>query len=392
MSACDDINLITPDSSLCLSDSDESVSDLIQLEAQVTAEHIAAQKAVTDPVPRGSSEDGYCIPACKHMRKQGSASMSKCCICMTWFHLTCLGEDDEEGDTFWSCFRCRNLTERVNELSISMNNKLDKLYMKLDAMYHLNTKLLGVIQKSNLENKQLRQQVNNLIKSCTSKHIDKSDSVEKAAVPVVPTVNNSFQSVCVNQSHVSSQKRDDVLTVCGNDEQCQGTDLNIVCDSIPTYINLGNVSKKCGMKTKIQKSALTVNDAVDFIQDKVNTKAMTVIHTGTNNLRRDSAKTVIQRFERLETNIKKKKLTKIALSSIVHRTDREYHAKTMEINKALHKMCVRNGWCYVDNGNIDSSSLWKDGLHLNSMGKHRLEHNIASSVFHFTKTQSAALP
>ena len=38
------INVITPDSSLCLSDSDESVSDLLRVDAQITPEHIAYQK------------------------------------------------------------------------------------------------------------------------------------------------------------------------------------------------------------------------------------------------------------------------------------------------------------------------------------------------------------
>ena len=65
-----------------------------------------------------------------------------------------------------------------------------------------------------------------------------------------------------------------------------GKNLVIICDSIPTYIDKTIVNKKCGMNTQntqILKTAESVNEAVDYIQDRVNPEAMTVIHTGTRN-------------------------------------------------------------------------------------------------------------
>ena len=164
--------------------------------------------------------------------------------------------------------------------------------------------------------------------------------------------------------------------------------LVIICDSLPTYIDKTVVNKKCGMNTEILKTAESVNEAVDYIQDRVNPEAMTVIHTGTRNLKKDSPKTVIQRFQRLETNIKEKKLKKVALSGIVHRTDRNLWEKIIVINKAIKSICVQNKWCYIDNDNVDNTCLWKDGLHLNKIGKTRLAQNIANSVLHFHKAST----
>ena len=142
------------------------------------------------------------------------------------------------------------------------------------------------------------------------------------------------------------------------------------------------------MNTEILKTAESVNEAVDYIQDRVNPEAMTVIHTGTRNLKKDSPKTVIQRFQRLETNIKEKKLKKVPLSGIVHRTDRNLWEKIIVIKKAIKSICVRNKWCYIDNDNVDNACLWKDGLHLNKIGKTRLAQNIANSVLHFHKAST----
>ena len=382
------INVITPDSSLCLSDSDESVSDLLRVDAQITPEHIAYQKDKSNLKP---DPIAYCVPACKHDRKEGTASMTRCCQCMTWYHMSCLDEDEEEGEAYWTCHICRQLPDKVNALCDKVNN----LYMKLDDMYHLNTKLLGVVEKSNRENKLLRQQINAMLTSDKkSSHVK---SVHQTLSTSNVTHNNAFvanKSVNVKEKNVevsddldSSHNVRDLSSVCGKENE-MGKNLVIICDSIPTYIDKTVVNKKCGMNTEILKTAESVNEAVDYIQDRVNPEAMTVIHTGTRNLRKDSPKTVIQRFQRLETNIKEKKLKKVALSGIVHRTDRNLWEKIIVINKAIKSICVRNKWCYIDNDNVDNACLWKDGLHLNKIGKTRLAQNIANSVLHFRKAST----
>ena len=52
----------------------------------------------------------------------------------------------------------------------------------------------------------------------------------------------------------------------------------------------------------------------------------------------------------------------------------------------LKDMCKRNNWYFIDNDNIDSSCLWKDGLHLNGKGKERLTSNLSTCIQNFQET------
>jgi hypothetical protein len=248
--------------------------------------------------------------------------------------------------------------------------------MKLNDMCHLNAKLVTAMQKSNLENKLLRQQINGSVKVKCNHNTD-------SRVKTVSTQydNDSVDNASKEETSITTEAPVEEKDVCGTVK----TVMNIVCDSIPSYINSSEIDNLCDVKPSIQKVAATINDAVDYIQDDVDPTAVTVIHTGTRNLRKDSTMTVIRRLQRLETNIKQKGLRKIALSGVVHRKDMKLHEKTMSINRAMKDICLKNKWCFIDNDNVDESCLWKDGLHLNDIGKKRLANNIALSVKNFTK-------
>ena len=166
-------------------------------------------------------------------------------------------------------------------------------------MYHLNVKLLSAVNKSNTENKLLRQQLSTVnkcnVQTCKYVLTESSETsfsnsrLTRGASKSEPIINN----------HPSSPKKDDSPIVHDNVKSCV---LNIVCDSIPRYVNKSLLSKGCGMKAGVVQLAPTVNEAVDYVQDQADPAAVTLIHTGTRNLRKDSAKTIISRFERLEAN------------------------------------------------------------------------------------------
>ena len=384
----DVITVPTPDSSICYSDSDESAIELIITEAQITPECINDQ-AEKDNV---ETTVQYCVSDCLHDRKQGDGAMSRCCGCMVWYHLPCLKEDEEEGESFWTCPSCRSLSsqvKRLNECVNSMNRKVDNLYMKLNDMYHLNVKLLSAVNKSNTENKLLRQQLSTVNKCNvqTCKYV-LTESSETSFSNSRLTGGASKSEPIIN-NHPSSPKKDDSPIVHDNVKSCI---LNIVCDSIPRYVNKSLLSKGCGMKAEVVQLAPTVNEAVDYVQDQADPAAVTLIHTGTRNLRKDSAKTIISRFERLEANIKHRKLKRIAVSGIVYRNDDRSRDKTTVVNTYIKEMCQRNKWCYVDNDNIDNTCLWKDGVHLNSKGKLRLTNNFTYNILNFTKQMSLLQP
>ena len=66
--------------------------------------------------------------------------------------------------------------------------------------------------------------------------------------------------------------------------------------------------------------------------------------------------------------------------------------KEVAVNRTMKDMCVNNQWCFIDNDNIDDSCLWRDGVHLNDIGKKRLATNIATSMSNFTETKLPKYP
>ena len=97
--------------------------------------------------------------------------------------------------------------------------------------------------------------------------------------------------VSTSKSPSSSPKMEDPVVVLDSDTP-NVSNVNIICDSIPRYLNKSMIANESGLKTDILQQAPTINEAVDYIQDKVDPKAVTLIHTGTRNLRRDSATTI----------------------------------------------------------------------------------------------------
>ena len=65
---------------------------------------------------------------------------------------------------------------------------------------------------------------------------------------------------------------------------------------------------------------------------------------------------------------------KIFISSIIISQSIEYR-KILEINEKLKDKCKVNGFVYIDNGNITSENLWKDGTYLNETGSILLANN-----------------
>ena len=88
--------------------------------------------------------------------------------------------------------------------------------------------------------------------------------------------------------------------------------------------------------------AYPVNDAIDHIQQQPDTNSPIIIHTGTNNIRNESSKRTIQRFQRLEVNLRAKGYQHVALSEIIFRGDHHNRRKTLAVNKEIENICIRN--------------------------------------------------
>ena len=172
--------------------------------------------------------------------------------------------------------------------------------------------------------------------------------------------------------------------------QQNGSKLVVVCDSIPKLVKPNDVSSS--LPCEVQHVAPTVNEATDFVQDSAKLSDILLVHSGTNNIRKESYVTVNNRFDRLETNIKHRKLKCVALSSVVYRNNWFLDSKIKMVNNHIRSICALNDWVYVDNDNIDESCLSPDNLHLNKTGLERITVNLRLALGTFMKSGIQKVP
>ena len=158
--------------------------------------------------------------------------------------------------------------------------------------------------------------------------------------------------------------------------------VTILSDSIPKRLNMAIDD----VQVIIQPVAGNVNKATDFIQDYASPDTPLIVHTGTNNMDRESARTTQQRFQRLVSNIRHKQFKHVAISGIVYRGDNRTRNKVNEINTELRKICNSNAWMYIDNSNIHEGCLCEDNRHLNQEGLRILDANFTNCISNFMST------
>ncbi len=94
-----------------------------------------------------------------------------------------------------------------------------------------------------------------------------------------------------------------------------------------------------------------------------------IIHAGTNNIITDSSKECFDNIQLLSSRIKSTfKEARIAISSLITREDIDVALKTQETNELLKDLCLKEGYTYIENGNIDATCLNGSKLHLNAKG------------------------
>ena len=109
-----------------------------------------------------------------------------------------------------------------------------------------------------------------------------------------------------------------------------------------------------------------------------------VIHSGTNDIQNNV--NTLQKIRKVISSIKEYDTDdniKIALSSIIHRSDHDFEDKINETNRKLENLCKGNGMIFINNSNIDSTCLNRSKLLLNKSETSLLIKN-------FSKTMNSA--
>jgi lysophospholipase L1-like esterase len=108
----------------------------------------------------------------------------------------------------------------------------------------------------------------------------------------------------------------------------------------------------------------TVEDLTDYIKPSLKRKPKNIIvHVGTNDLKRKSAKDVAKSIDKLCKSIKlDQPQTSISVSEIIHREDnQELKEKALAVNKELARYSEQKKFYLIKNENIDKNKLNLNG-------------------------------
>ena len=143
----------------------------------------------------------------------------------------------------------------------------------------------------------------------------------------------------------------------------------IVGDSMIKGLRPDKISKSVKHKTQIKSvPGTTVEDLDDYIKPSLKRKPKNIIlHVGTNDLKRKSAKDIATNIDKLCKSIKSDHpQMSISVSEIIHREDnQELMKKVMAVNKELFRYSEQKKFYLIRNENIDKKKLNVYGLHLN---------------------------
>ena len=113
-----------------------------------------------------------------------------------------------------------------------------------------------------------------------------------------------------------------------------------------------------------------------------------LLHVGVNDLLndeiQDSVQSLLDNLKQIGLKCKSSGITRILISGIVV-NNKLTSAYISSVNQRISNMCQDNSFVFIDNNNIPTSSLFRDGLHLLEIGKRILANNFIDNLNHFLR-------
>ena len=152
----------------------------------------------------------------------------------------------------------------------------------------------------------------------------------------------------------------------------------IIGDSQLKYVRGENLSTRDTYVEVNSVSGAKVQQVPDLFSQELEdpTVSQIIVHIGTNSVGETSTEHLNEDFENLALWLREK-CNRVVFSSIIERYDKpELNPKINSINQSLHELCCRLELGFIDNSNINSSNLARDGLHINRSGQPKLAANV----------------
>ena len=244
------------------------------------------------------------------------------------------------------------------------------------------------------EKTSLLSKVSNKLLSDVSnaKHLDPTESMTNGTGIISDTSSPLSKPIPAPRLSIRRQRNGkDTIQTIPNSSDPVVTDkmplksLVVISDKTAQDIKIDNLP--FNVKINFGPEAATVNEVTDQIQDYAEPSVPVIIHTGTKNVCRESAKNNQQRLQRLETNLIGKKLTTVAFSSVLYRGNEHMRNKITQVNSEMLRICKRNKWLFIDSDNVDETCLITGSLKLNDEGVNILSLNFKNAILNFTAQQ-----
>jgi hypothetical protein len=353
----------------------------------------ASTQTQTQTQTRPVEDQQYCVGWCEFEGEQGNKPMTRCSICMRWHHVACVdGQDEEEYEGSWTCPVCRDMPNRV----VAMQTKLDQVMALLTKLTTPLTTTTTATATSTAPPTELQSQPpqsqNKLLcgnrfqplaqspTSATSSHPATDDSLsEDSDTAILPPNQEMWKKKA--QKHKKQPSK-----TARTQQRKRAFKATVLSDSVLAKVD---VNRTEDLSSEANCELIFVHDAGDIDatircvqKDTLSRSDPLVIHTGTNNIRGEGVHGIVRRLETLESTLQDECYQRVALSSIVYRrSGRRVREKISMLNDAIHSICARNEWTYIDNDNLDESCIEHgDTVHPNRYGTERLAHNLANGL------------
>ena len=126
----------------------------------------------------------------------------------------------------------------------------------------------------------------------------------------------------------------------------------------------------------------TTDEFIDYVQPTVRKKPNLIIINSEANDIQNNVNT-LQKIRKVISSIKEYDTNdniKIALSSIIHRSDHDFEDKINETNRKLENLFKGKSMIFINNSNIGSTCLNRSKLHLNKSETFLLIKNFSKAV------------
>ena len=120
-----------------------------------------------------------------------------------------------------------------------------------------------------------------------------------------------------------------------------------------------------------------------------------LLHVGVNDLlndeRQDFVQNLLDNLKQIGLKCKSAGVKRVLVSGIVV-NNKLTSAYISSVNQRISNMCRDNSFVFIDNNNILTSSLFRDGLHLLEVGKRILANNFIDNLNNFLRIRQAHRP